>query len=174
MSVSPETFTLVEYEAGQIQAVFDDMVTRVPGLPEGLTAEIQIDEELSTARVAVQSIEPLVLAMESGAFENTKQPRTFGVEASENAFGRLLFEVADRLSDDFGAPAIDDPLEFTERIAWDAYCFGRLSRIGVRVFKPKHVYNFRNRHGFSDAADAAFEKLWSADNLTWSDIQAVC
>ncbi len=174
MTVVPETFELVEYEASEIQAVFDEMVSRVPGLPDGFDAQLQINEELSTARVAVQSLDPVVLALESGALENTKKPRTFGVEASQNAMGRLLFEVVDRLSDDFGAPAIDDPPDLAQRVAWDAYCFGRVSRIGVRVFKPKHIYNFRNRHGFSDAADATFEKIWSAESLTWAQINELC
>lgn len=174
MTVVPDTFELVDFEASQIQDVYDDMVGRVPGLPDGLVAEIQVDEQVPTARIGVTSIEPLVLAMESGAFENTKQPRSFGVEASENSLGRLLFEVADRLSDDFGAPPLDEELELAERVAWNTYCFGRLSRLGVRVYKPKHIYNFRNRHGFSDAADATFEKLWSAESLTWSDIKALC
>lgn len=174
MTVVPETFELVDFEASQIQDVYDDMVRRVPSLPDDLEAEIRIDEVLSTARVGVTSLEPLVLALESGAFENMKQPRSFGVEASQNSLGRLLFEVADRLSADFGAPSLDDELTLAERIAWDTYCFGRLSRLGVRVYKPKHLYNFRNRHGFSDAADATFEKLWSAESLTWSQIKALC
>lgn len=174
MTVVPETFELVEYEASEILAVFNEMIGRVPGLPEGFDAELQIDEVISTGRVAVQSIDPMILALESGALEDTKRPRTFGTVAAQNSFGRLLYEVADRLSDDFGAPAIDDEIDLAQRVAWDTYCFGRVSRIGVRVFKPKHIYNFRNRHGFSDAADATFEKLWSAETLTWAGINELC
>ena len=31
-------------------------------------------------------------------------------------------------------------------------------------------YNFRNRHGFTDAADAVFDELWAADRLTWAEL----
>lgn len=174
MNVVPETFELVEYEAAEILAVLDDMVDRIPGLPDGFSAELQINEELSTARVAVASIDPVVLTLESGALENMKRPRTFGVEAAQNSVGRLLFEVADRLNSDFAAPPLDVELTLEERIAWNTYCFGRLSRLGVRVYKPKHLYNFRNRHGFSDAADALFEQIWSAGSMSWADISALC
>jgi len=40
------------------------------------------------------------------------------------------------------------------------------------VQRQRRLYQFRNRHGFTDAADAAFAKLWEADDLTWADISA--
>jgi hypothetical protein len=42
------------------------------------------------------------------------------------------------------------------------------------VQRQRRLYHFRNRHGFSDVADAAFARLWDASGLTWADIQAVC
>ena len=39
--------------------------------------------------------------------------------------------------------------------------------------RQRRLYHFRNRHGFTDAADAAFERLWTAEGLTWADIAAI-
>jgi hypothetical protein len=57
--------------------------------------------------------------------------------------------------------------------AWQAYCVGRLHRLGHRVQRQRRLYHFRNRHGFTDEADAAFDRLWTADALTWSEITAL-
>jgi hypothetical protein len=51
---------------------------------------------------------------------------------------------------------------------------GRLARLGYPAQRQRRLYHFRNRHGFSDVADAAFDRLWTGDGLTWADIQAVC
>jgi hypothetical protein len=50
---------------------------------------------------------------------------------------------------------------------------GRLGRLGYRVHEQRWRYNFRNRHGFTDQADAAFDRIWAADALTWSDLTAL-
>ncbi len=172
-SVTPATFTKVNFEAAEIAALFAEVAATIPGLPGDLSVEIQVDDDIQTTRVAVASLEPAVLTIESGALENTKQPRDFGPERATETLGRLLFELVDRLNADFGAPEIPEPTDFGLRVAWDVYCYGRTSRAGHRSFKPKHLYNFRNRHGFSDVADAAFEQLWSGEDLTWNDIQAL-
>ncbi len=39
--------------------------------------------------------------------------------------------------------------------------------------KPRRLYHFRNRHGFNDVADAAFETLWNADEITWDELDAL-
>ena len=55
-------------------------------------------------------------------------------------------------------------------MAWEVYAAGRLARTGQQAQLQRWRYHFRNRHGFSDEADAAFDRLWSADALTWADI----
>ena len=50
---------------------------------------------------------------------------------------------------------------------------GRIGRLGHRVQRQRRLYHFRNRHGFTDAADAAFDRLWSGEGLTWADIVAL-
>ena len=55
------------------------------------------------------------------------------------------------------------------------YCVGRLVRLGYKHHdnRQRRLYHFRSRHGFSDAADSAFERLWTADSLTWPDIKSL-
>jgi len=64
-------------------------------------------------------------------------------------------------------------MSLPQMAAWETYCAGRLTRMGLRINKQRWLYNFRNRHGFTDVADAAFETLWSADNLTWNDVRSI-
>ncbi len=168
--VEPAEFVKVAFDAQQIAAVAEAMAALVPGLPETIDLRVVVDQELPTARVAVTSLDPLEFGIESGALEDTRVPRTFGTEMASASIGRLFLEVADRLDPAFGAPGVDEAIELGPRMAWDVYCYGRLARLGPRIHKPKHLYNFRTRHGFSDAVDARFEQLWSGSNLTWGDI----
>ena len=68
----------------------------------------------------------------------------------------------------------EDDLTLTQSTAWDAYTIGRLARLGHTVQRQRRLYQFRNRHGFSDIADAVFDRLWNASDLTWADIDAAC
>jgi hypothetical protein len=87
--------------------------------------------------------------------------------------GRLLFRVRDRLDPAFGDPPADEAIGLETSTAWDAYAVGRLVRLGFRHFddRQRRLYQFRTRHGFTDAADAAFDALWDGDGLTWADIE---
>ena len=58
-------------------------------------------------------------------------------------------------------------------MAWAVYSNGRLERFGYPSQRQRWLYHFRNRHGFTDVADAAFERLWSSPSLTWSEITAL-
>ncbi len=42
--------------------------------------------------------------------------------------------------------------------------------MGYPAQRQRRIYNFRNRHGFTDVADAAFERLWTSDGLDWAEI----
>jgi hypothetical protein len=91
-----------------------------------------------------------------------------------SVLGRLLFRARDRLDPGFaGAPA-DADLGLRLHVAWDAYAIGRCARVGLRVQKERRRYHFRIRHGFTDAADEAFDRLWDAEGLTLADLEAVC
>jgi hypothetical protein len=45
--------------------------------------------------------------------------------------------------------------------------------MGFETHAQRWRYNFRNRHGFTDAADAAFDELWRAQGLGWGGVSAV-
>ena len=102
-----------------------------------------------------------------------KAPRKLSEAGTLDVIGKLLFSVRDRLDPAFGDPPADDDLTLQESVAWEVYCVGRLGRLGHPVQRQRRLYQFRNRHGFTDAADAAFERLWTADDLTWADIAAI-
>lgn len=171
VTVSPEQFTLVLFEADRITAAGQDIASRV-GIDEDI--HIEVDEPSALGRSRVQSVDPIVLWAQGGAFEDPKNPRHLSERNLTEALGRLMFRVKDRRDPGFsGAPA-DADLSLQQQTAWDAYCLGRLARLGYDVAKPRRLYHFRNRHGFTDVADAAFERLWTADGLSWSDIESVC
>jgi hypothetical protein len=46
--------------------------------------------------------------------------------------------------------------------AWETYCVGRLGGLGIEVNEQRWRYNFRNRHGFTDEADEAFNSCGRA------------
>jgi hypothetical protein len=86
--------------------------------------------------------------------------------------GRLLFEVRDRLDPAFADAPPAGALTLQQSSAWQAYCVGRLGRLGYKVQRQRRLYHFRNRHGFTDAADAAFDRLWQGEGLGWAEVQA--
>ena len=171
VTVSPEEFKFVFFDAGRITAVTEKLLDEV-GLDRDVT--IEIDESTPLGRARVASVDPVVLAVESGAFEDAKRPRHQSDRAVADVVGKWLFRVRDRLDAGFGAPPGDDDLTLSQTTAWDTYCVGRMARLGYPVQRQRRLYHFRNRHGFSDIADTVFERLWNADGLTWADIEAAC
>ena len=109
------------------------------------------------------SIDPVVLEVEGGAFEDPKRPasvlRALGARATcrpaavpgpgsprpdvRHAARREELDVAAAASRGTPTPS--------------AAC----RRLGYDTQRQRWLYAFRNRHGFTDGADAAFERLWS-------------
>lgn len=174
VTVSPEKFSLVNYDSSEIASIVDEL-TKAIGLPDDLDVRIEVDESTPLGRATIASTEPLVITCESGALEDPKRPRTLSRTGSADVLGRLLFRVRDRMDPAFGEPPADGQLTLPQSVAWDAYCIGRLVRLGYKHYdnRQRRLYHFRNRHGFSDAADEAFDRLWTADGLTWADITAL-
>jgi len=167
ITVVPDTFTKVDYDPATIADLAAGALALVPELPETLDLEIDVDEDAATSRFSIASLDPLVLAVDSGAFEDYKRPRELGELATSIAITRLLLEVVDRLDPGFGAPELDDDVSQAHTQAWDVNLYARVGRLGLRLHQPRFRYNFRNRHGFTDAADRVFDQLWVADGLTW-------
>jgi hypothetical protein len=175
VTVTPEQFALVNFDAAEIKSVVDELVPAV-GLPADLEVRIEVDESTPLGRAIVTSYDdPVVIAVESGALEDPKRPRRVSPTGAADVLGRLLFRVRDRRTEGFGDPPPDADLTMAQSVAWDVYSIGRLVRLGFKHYdnRQRRLYHFRNRHGFTDAADEAFEQLWTAKELTWSDIVAL-
>ncbi len=173
VTVTPDTFTMVGYDAGEIAAIAERLLADL-GLDGAGAGEvrIEVDERTPLGRAVVASVDPLVITVESGALEDPKRPRLLSPGGTADVLGRLLLRVRDRRDPEFGEPPEDDALTLAQSSAWDAYSIGRLVRIGYRHYnnRQRRLYHFRNRHGFTDAADEAFDRLWTAERLTWDEI----
>jgi hypothetical protein len=172
VEIRPETFSMVLFDAAEIRAIVEKLASEV-GLPADLALIVDIDETTPMGRSLVTSADPVVLSLESGALEDPKRPRQLNQEGAIDVLGRLLFEIRDRLDPAFGDPPTEDDLTLPHAVAWQVYCVGRLRRLGHRVQRQRRLYQFRNRHGFTDAADEAFNQLWNAGTLTWEGLVAI-
>ena len=85
----------------------------------------------------------------------------------------MLLRARDRLSGGFGEAPADAELTLAQMAAWETYCVGRLERLGVAANQQRWRYNFRNRHGFHDRSDGAFDRLWASEGLTWGELDEV-
>jgi len=175
VTVDPPVFSIVDYDPGRIAALAAE-VAAMAGLPEDVQIEVAVDEETPFGKTStVVDGRSVRMAIEGGAFEDPQRLRQFSEANTRLVLGRLLFRAADRLSPAFGDPPPDPDLTPAEHAAWDAYAVGRYTRrAGVDGGLGRRRYAFRIRHGFSDAADRAFDQLWAASDLTWSDILAIC
>ena len=174
VTVRPETFTLVSFDRDELVAVVDKLADDI-GL-SGADVVLEVDESTPLGRASIASYDdPITIAVESGALEDPKRPRQLSVSGSADVLGRLLFRVRDRRDPAFGDAPPDDDLPLAHSVAWDVYSVGRLVRLGYKHYdnRQRRLYHFRNRHGFTDAADDAFDRLWSGDGLAWADIAAL-
>ena len=171
VEVVPETWAFVDFDGARIASVAGQ-VADAAGLAVPL--RIEVDETTPNGRVQVVSYEPVVIRVESGAFEDAKRPRHLSERSVADVLGRLLLRVRDRLDPAFGEPPEDGDLTLQQSTAWDAYAVGRAERLGFPAQRRRRLYHFRNRHGFTDVADEVFDRLWTADGLTWRDILAAC
>jgi hypothetical protein len=170
VTVTPDTFTFVLFDAGEIAATVGKLADQL-GLGDA-PITLEVDETIPLGGTEIRSVDPIHIFMESGAIEDAKKPRKFSDETAAPTIGRLLLRVRDRRGPFADAPA-DTNLTLLQHAAWDAYCMGRLERLGYKSQRQRRLYAFRTRHGFSDTADEVFARLWGADDLTWADLDAL-
>lgn len=170
VTVVPATFRLVSFDATEIAEIAASLHRRV-GLPAGLPLRIEVNELTPLGRAHLASVEPAVLAVESGGIENAHRPRHLSRKNATELLGRLLLRLRDRLDHAFGDPPDEGDLSLALSTAWDVYSMARLERLGQPVQRPRWQYHYRLRHGFSDAADAAFARIWAAESLTWAELE---
>ena len=172
VTVSPDTFTYVSFDPTVIHRIASDIAASL-GLQQH-TITIAVDETTPLARTYLTiDGEDIHIRADSGAFEDTRMPRRQSETATATALGRILLRARDRLTGGFGEAPPDDQLSLSHVAAWETYSVGRLERLGIPVNRQRWLYNFRNRHGFTDAGDIAFERLWTSNGLVWGELCAI-
>ncbi|HSL58510.1 MAG TPA: hypothetical protein VK866_11760 [Acidimicrobiales bacterium] len=171
VTVEPAEFRNVFFDAAEISRIVGSLCDDI-----GLEAPVrlEVDESTPLGRVDLVSLDPVTVAVQSGALEDKKHPRHLGERETADNLGRTLVKVTDRLSPEFGdPPPVGEEIPLALYVAWDTYAMGRLARLGYYAQRQRRLYAFQLRHGFTDAATAAFDQLWAADSLTWADIVAL-
>ena len=124
---------------------------------------IEVDETTPLGETEVVSLEPVVVGVESGAFEDAKRPR----HLSERSVRRRARPAAvpgarDRLDPAFGeAPRRRRPAACAGHARGTSTRSAGLSASGSAPRRSGGCYHFRIRHGFTDVADEAFDRLWT-------------
>jgi hypothetical protein len=174
--VTPDPFTLIAYDVAEITAIVEDAAALV-GVPSDVDIDLTVDEELFAPLTGHMSdaVDGRAELWISGAnFEDSRRPRHFSAEQARRDLAIMLLRAKDRLSDDFAAAPSEGELTRAERAAWDVYAVGRAERLGITVRRQKQLYDYRLQHGFTDVADAAFDRLWNAQMMTWDGIREIC
>ncbi len=176
ITVTPNPFTLVPYDVEEITALLEEAAA-LAGISSGVDISLTVDEELFaplTGHMSDVVDGRVVLWISGGNFEDNKRPCHFSADQARVDLSVMMLRAKDRLSDDFAAAPPDAQLSRGERAAWDTYAVGRAGRLGLDMRRPRQLYDFRLQHGFTDVADAAFERCWEAEHVTWEGIREIC
>jgi len=176
VTVTPDPFTLIPFDAATIAALVEDVAALVE-FPLDVEIAVEVDQELFpplTGMMADVVDGKAALWISAANLEDTRSPRTFATEQARADFGVLLLRAKDRLSPDFAEAPGDRELPRGERAAWDIYAIGRAQRLGLHIRRQRELYGFRLQHGFTDVADAAFERCWNAPSMTYAGVLEIC
>lgn len=173
VSVTPQQYVLCAYDPARIAELVDRAATLV-GFGRDEPIVVDVDETTPLLRVNVVSTDPVTLHVEGGAFEDPRVPRHLGEQTVLANVGGPLFRAWDMRQPAFAEAPGEAKLTLGQRAAWDVYTVGRCARVGLPAQRQRRLYSFRNRHGFTDATDRVFDRLWLSDGLTWADILAAC
>lgn len=174
VSVSPEAFLYVDYDAVKIAQLTEELADRA-GLPPDVEISVEVDEELPLPLTGATAdiVDGRAVLWFSGAnFENGRSRTHFDEAAARTELAMSLFRAGDRLRGFADAPR-DEDLEDAHRNAWDVWAEGRVARLGEVVRPVRRQYCFRLYNGFTDVGDAAFDRLWNADELDWATVDEV-
>jgi hypothetical protein len=176
VQVTPETFTLVDFDAGVIAGLTEELAAKA-GIPADVDVRIEIDEELplpltgSTSDVVDGSA---VLWFAGANFEDGRHRTRFDEPVARTELVMALLRASDRLVGGFTDAPTDENLVDGQRQAWETWAEGRAARFGEATRRVRRQYHFRLYNGFTDIADAAFDRLWSAETFTWAELQELC
>jgi hypothetical protein len=174
--ITPDPFTVVPYEVPVIAELVEECAALV-GFPADVEIDLEIDEDLPHPLVGTASDVVdgrAVLWMSGGNLESTHRNRQFNEPAARLELTQMLLRANDRLSDAFADAPPDAEVSLAERAAWDAWTHARAGRLGLANRPDRMRYDFRLQHGFSDAADAAFDRLCDAQTVSWDGLREIC
>ena len=172
VTVAPERFTLVAYDADRIADVVREMAALL-GISNPIAVEVDEKTPLSKMSAVVEGTSSdavITLRLQSGALEDTRHLTHFSEARARLSLGRVMLRARDRLRSDFADAPDDLELTNAQNAAWDAYCGGRLERLGLGPVQQQYRYDFRNRFGFTDDVDVIFDRVWASDDLGWHDL----
>ena len=172
LTVTPDTYNFVAFDTAYTTRIAEHMATLL-GLDD-IDVLIAINENSSLTRIEVEVTDSLItITPHSGALEDTRRPRQQSELNTTITMARGMLRGRDRLRGGFADAPADTELSLPQAAIWDTYIMGRIAHMDIQVNKQAWVYNFRNRHGFSDAADAVFEQVWNSSNTTWVELNAL-
>ena len=172
LTVTPDTYNFVAFDTAYTTRIAEHMATQL-GLDD-IDVLIAINENSSLTRIEVEVTDSLItITPHSGALEDTRRPRQQSELNTTITMARGMLRARDRLRGGFAEAPADTELSLPQAAIWDTYIMGRIAHMDIQVNKQAWVYNFRNRHGFSDAADAVFEKVWNSSSSTWAELNAL-
>jgi hypothetical protein len=172
VTVVPERFTLVAYDPDRIAEIVREIAALL-GVSNPIAVEVDEKTPLSKMSAVVDgttSDDTITLRLQSGALEDTRDLTNFSETRARLSLGRVMLRARDRLRPDFADAPDDLSLTNAQNTAWDAYCGGRLERLGLGPKQQQYRYDFRNRFGFRDEVDALFDRVWASDDLGWHDL----
>ncbi|HEX5097306.1 MAG TPA: hypothetical protein VFX21_14865 [Acidimicrobiia bacterium] len=176
VTVTPDPFTLIAYDAAEIRAITEDIAAMID-FPTAVDIDIEVDEELFAPLVGHASdfADGRAHVWVSGAnFEDNRRPRTFSADQARRDLTLALLRAKDRTTDEYADAPPDRELTRAERAAWDVHAAGRAAALGFEIRRQALLYEFRLQHGFSDVADAAFVRLWDSPSVTFAGIREIC
>jgi hypothetical protein len=173
IEVLPAQFQLLEFDAERIRGLAAE-VAEAAGFGPDVNIQVAVDETTPLTQVRIVTSEPVVLHVESGAFEDPHSPRVLGDNAVRTALSIPMFRVFDRRQPGFSDAPAEAALTHEQRAAWEVSAAGRANRAGLPSPRPRRLYGFRVRHGFTDVADAVFERLWTSADPSWDLVQEAC
>ncbi|MSO15245.1 MAG: hypothetical protein EXQ61_02880 [Ilumatobacteraceae bacterium] len=172
LTVTPDTYNFVAFDTPYTARIAERMAAQL-GLDD-VDILIAVNENSSLTRIDIEVTGSLVtIAPHSGAMEDTRRPRQQSELNTTITMARGMLRVRDRLRGGFADAPADTELSLPQAAIWDTYIMGRIAHMDIEVNKQAWVYNFRNRHGFSDAVDVVFEKVWNLSNATWAELSAL-
>jgi hypothetical protein len=174
--VTPDPFTVVPYEVPVLAGLLEEAAALV-GFPANVEIDLDVDEDLPHPLVGTASDVVdgrAVLWMSGGNLEDPQHTRAFSEPTARLELTQMLLRAHDRLGEGFASAPPDVELSLAERVAWDVWTHARTGRLGLPTRRTRILYDFRLQHGFTDAADAAFDRLWNAETVTWDGLREIC